>query len=198
MSELRDILLSGQVNDIKLVNTDSNSSVATKQYVIDAVADVTDEVIDSRGLLALNLAVSTTTALTTSFATVEFVDTIEADYSNQHIEYDAVNFRFKLKSVGVYQFIAFGAAEFPNGNEVTFAYSINGTELRPDAMPVFIGNGNKPIRVSDINTLTITQAMLDDTANSNAGEAWVEIKAKADASISLTLSSAHVNIEKKY
>ena len=210
--ELRQILSSGEIPDVKIGDTNLNSSVATKQYVIDSVSPVelradaleADVAVlqteaASKGLLVNNTDANIPLSLTTSFSKIEFApDVLVGTETNGFMSYDVANKRFIITAPGVYVSTVFGTIAGDNGREVTFTYYLNGQDAASGQVPVYICNGtSKPIRVSDGSAFVITQAHLDTTINSASGEAWVEIHAKSDSAGTVDILSSKVILEKK-
>jgi len=196
--ELRTILTSGQIPDIKLNSTDASASVATKGYVDTEINALENSLVTQKGLLALYKSTIETVSIQTTFDTIAFIDATVLDAANSHIEYDFVNDRIVLKSVGVYQAFAFGTIGGESNIDYEFSYFIENTETPTGAHPVFIGAGlDKPFTANDGAFITITQAMLDDITVSPSGQVWLDIRAKASSLADLKVHSATLSIEKK-
>lgn len=189
MSDLVTILESGDLADIKIGGTGSEKSVATLEYVDDAVGDA--------GIFALTRLTADTVALTTSFTKIEFAPDLVFDTTNGGITYDAVNKRYILTTTGNYQVFASGCISGAATREATFTWYLNGADVAPSAQPIFAMLGpTKPVAVSDVTSLVVTQAMLDDTSGSNAGEVWLEVYAKIDTADSIDIEAARLSFNK--
>jgi hypothetical protein len=207
--ELRTILTSGSIDDIKIGDTEANSSVAKKSYVLSEVSSASaaqaaytdqevgslrNEVITQRGLLGVGASAAISNSITTSYSTITLVDSILFDGSNNHIEYDFVNNRVVLKEVGVYLLIASGGARFPKAEDFTLTYSITPTPSGVVPEVTFNGNDAKNVGIYDTVLFEVTQAMLDGAPS---GEVWVQIQAKGSAADTLSIQHANLIIEKK-
>jgi hypothetical protein len=199
--ELRDILVSGNIPDIKINSTDASASVSTKAYVDAEIATLSGTVITDKGFLALGRNASETLLLNDDYDVVPWVNTTVIDASNNHVEYDFTNDRIIFKSVGVYQVIAFGTVGGENNVEYQFSYFLDNQSATGGASPFHVGSGlEKPFTASDAGFMNITQGMLDDATVSPAGQVWLDIRVRAETSGQLTdmkIHSATLSIEKK-
>ena len=197
--ELRTILTSGEIPDVKIDGTDANKSVATKEYVDTSITTLRNEAVVQEGVLALAATATINNSLTTTDAKIQWVNALIGENANGHIEYDMINHRIVLKSVGLYTISASGTVAANNGVDFSIHYKSYTPLLPVVSEPQFVGRGtDKPFTAIDITTLAVTQAMLDDiTGGVPIGELWLEIWADSVSATPLVITSSSVTIDKK-
>lgn len=135
------------------------------------------------GIIASGLTTPVAQSLTTAYAKIMMVDTINVTQANGHIVHDTVLNTWTVNTTGIYSFTYSGSMTAPNGSIVTFNYNVNAVSAIVTPAE-FVGRGTSPVALDNHTVLALSAGSV------------IYVEAKGDSAFSMTPQSGAMVVEK--